>query len=314
MLKVKRTIELAFLVLIGMSLATRVNGTQKRPDIATGVELQMRNLNLYLERGVVLEVRRLRGQMDPSNHTVVALDDVNSFTVRVNSAVIAIRLQTVADLLNNYVFAYPGAPLKNIRLTVKDGMIKQTGTMHKRVDVPFEIEGPLDVTPDGEIRLHAKKIHSAHLPFKGLLHLFGEDLSKLINLKRDRGVRLEGDDILLSPGRLLPPPHIEGKLIAVRIEGDRIVQTFENGEARPLTPPLRSRSYIYHRGGVLRFGKLTMQDADLEIVSSSGGPVLNFSLPDYNRQLVAGYSKTTKAHGLIVFIPDLRALPAESKE
>jgi len=271
-------------------------------------------VDLRLDSSVALDIRRLRGQLNPTKRgEPVTLDDVNSFTVQIDSAEIAISVKTMTDLLNNYVFAYPGAPLKHIQITAKDGTIKQTGTMHKGVDLPFEIEGPIDVTPGGEIRLHASKIHSAHLPFKGLLHLFGEDLSKLVNLKQDRGVRLEGDNILISPSRILPPPRIEGKVSAVRIEGDRIVQIFGTKEAKALAPPLKASCYIYHRGGVLRFGKLTMDDADLEIVSSSHRVAFDFSLPEYNRQLVAGYSKNTPAHGLIVFMPDFGSLPGSSK-
>lgn len=33
-----------------------------------------------------------------------------------------------------------------------------------------------------------------------------------------------------------------------------------------LTPPPPLRAYVYHRGGILRFSKLTMNDADLDIV------------------------------------------------
>jgi hypothetical protein len=284
-----------------------------KAELAPAVELQISNVNLHLDRSVVLEIRHLRGQMAPTNHTEpITLDDVNSFEVRINSAEIAVSARTMADLPNNYVFAYPGAPLKHIEITVQNGTIKQTGVMHKGVDLPFEIEGTLDVTPEGEIQLHASKIRSAHLPFKGLLHLFGEDLSKLFNLKQDRGVRLEGDNILLSPRRILPPPRIDGKVAAVRVEGDRIIQTFETKEVKPLAPPLTVRNYIYHRGGVLRFGKLTMHDADLEIVNSSKRATFDFSLPEYNRQLVAGYSKNTPVHGLIVFMPDFGAPPGSS--
>jgi hypothetical protein len=206
------------------------------------------------------------------------------------------------------VFAYPGAPLKEIVITTERGRLKQRGVVHKGIDLPFEVEGKLDVTADGEIRFHVDKVSSAHIPFKGLLHLFGEDLSKFINLKRDRGVTVEGDNILLNPGRMLPPPRIEGLVTAVQIEGDRLVQTFRSRDTKALVLPYKAQNYIYHKGGVLRFGKLTMTDADLEIVDQTPLTPFDFSLPDYNRQLVAGYSKNTPTHGLIVFMPDFATL------
>ena len=56
----------------------------------------------------------------------------------------------------------------------------------------------------------------------------------------------------------------------------------------------------------MRFGKLTMHDTDLEIVDESPATPFEFSLPEYNRQLVAGYSKNTPSHGLIVFMPGFK--------
>ena len=275
------------------------------------VEVEVRNINLHLDSSsLVLQIRRLRGQLTPlGKNKPVTFDDPNSFVTRIRSAEIAIDANVLADLMNRYVFAYRGAPLKNIEIAVDQGRIRQKGSLHKGADVPFEVEGSLDVTADGRIRMHADKVTSAHLPVKGLLHLFGKDLSRLVNLKQDRGVRIEGDDILLDPSKMLPPPRMEGKVTAVRIEGDKIVQTFGAETGGALTPPHPAPSFLYHRGGVLRFGKLTMTDTDLEIVSDPQAPWFDFSVPAYNRQLVAGYSKNTAARGLIVFMPDFRSLP-----
>ena len=297
------------LAILALLLSTDIGGSQEIAEPHAPVEVQMRNVNLHLDPSIVLEIRSLRGQMVPASRIKpVTLDDANSFGMRIDTAEIAFSAKNLSDLLNKYVFAYPGAPLKEIVITVEGGRLKQKGVMHKGVDVPFEVEGTLAVTDDGQIRFHAQKVSSAHIPFKGLLHLFGEDLSKVINLKRDRGVTFEGDDILLNPSRMLPPPRIEGRITAVRIEGDRIVQTFRSRDTNALVPPYKTQNYIYHRGGVLRFGKLTMTDADLEIVDQSPRTPFDFSLPDYSRQLVAGYSKNTPTHGLIVFMPDFSTL------
>ena len=59
--------------------------------------------------------------------------------------------------------------------------------------------------------MHADKIKSAHVPLKGLLHLFQEDLSKLMKEKSERALQVVGDDIILSPRLLTPPPHLQGR-------------------------------------------------------------------------------------------------------
>jgi hypothetical protein len=282
---------------------------QPKPDKTGAVEIQMRNVNMRMQGGVVLQIRSVRGRLEPTGPNPVTLDDSNSYILDIDSAVMAISTASLGELLNSYVFAYSGAPLKKLSVTAKGDRLEQKGTMHKGVDLPFEMEGPVSATPDGNIRLHADKIKSEHVPFKGLLHLFGEDLSKLVNVNEARGVRIEGDDIFLFPSRMMPPPHIRGRVIAVRVEGDNIVQVFGGGRsAAPLQLPAPAANYIYHRGGLLRFGKLTMTDADLEIIDADPRTPFDFSLSQYNRQLVAGYSKNTPSQGLIVHMPDFSQL------
>ena len=69
---------------------------------------------------------------------------------------------------------------------------------------------------------------------------------------------------------------------------------------------------MYYRRGTLRFGKLTMRDADLLLVDSDPKDAFDFSPKQYNDQLMAGYSKNTRARGLIVYMPDLGDLPRRS--
>ena len=152
--------------------------------------------------------------------------------------------------------------------------------------------------------MHADKVKSAHVPVKGLLHLLGEDLSKLVNENSGRGMTIVGDDIILMPKTLTPPPHLEGRVTHVGIVNGKIVQFFDSGRhSAKLTPPLPLAAYIYHRGGILRFGKLTMNEADLEIVGDRPG-IFEFFLREYRKQLVAGYSKATPSDGLVAHMAD----------
>jgi hypothetical protein len=270
----------------------------------------MKNVNFRLAKEIALEVRSLRGQLQRTSREVpVSFDEAASFKVAINSAEVAMTAASLSALLNSYVLAYPGAPIKNVEVSFKDGRILEKGTLHKGIDLAFEIEGSLAPTADGNLRMHAEKIKSAHLPIKGLLHLFGEDLSKLVNRNAGRGMRIEGDDIILNLRAVTPPPHLEGRVARVGIEGGKIVQFFNSGRhAAALDPPFPAAAYIYHRGGVVRFGKLTMTDADLEIVGDRPG-FFDFFQRDYLKQLVAGYSKTTPSNGLVTHMADYSHLP-----
>jgi len=273
---------------------------------AAAVDIQMRNVNLRMAPGVTLQVRSVRGRLEPTSaERPVTLDLRDSFFMQVDWGTMAISTESLSALLNTYVFAYAGAPLKNISVSVKGDRLIQKATLHKGVDLPVEMEGTVSATADGNIRVHVDKVKSEHIPLKGLLHLFGEDLAKLVNLNEARGVRLEGDDIVLFPDRMMPAPHVKGKVTEVHIEGNNIVQVFGGGKgSNTMRLPEAATNYIYHRGGILRFGKLTMTETDLEIIDANPKTPFDFSMADYNTQLVAGYSKNTASHGLIVHVPD----------
>jgi Protein of unknown function (DUF1003) len=40
------------------------------------------------------------------------------------------------------------------------------------------------------------------------------------------GVGAQEDDLMIDLEQILPAPHIEGKVVSVRIEGDKIIQVF----------------------------------------------------------------------------------------
>jgi hypothetical protein len=275
------------------------------PAPAGSVGIQMRNVNFRLANDIALEVRNLRGELTPAKPgEPVTFDDPASFRVAIDTAEVAITAEAMTALMNSYVLAYPGSPLHNVTLSIEGNKVVQRGTVHKGIDLKFEIEGSLSTTADGNIRMHAEKIKAGHVPVKGLLHLFDENLSKLVNSNSGRGMRVEGDDIILLTSTLTPPPHRDGMIARVAIQNGKIVQYFDSGKhLAALNPPFATGAYIYHRGGVLRFGKMTMNDADMQIVGDRPG-FFDFFQKEYSKQLVAGYSKSTAANGLIVHMFD----------
>jgi hypothetical protein len=163
--------------------------------------------------------------------------------------------------------------------------------------------GTVSATPDGKMRIHPTEMKVAHLPVKGLMKLFGLDMAKLINTRKTKGVTVDDNDIILDPALMLPPPQMRGRITAVRVEGDEIVHIF--GQERPDQPAAQPPSnYMAYRGGVLRFGRLTMNNVDLQLIDAEPKDPFEFFPDHYNEQLVAGYSKTTASGGLRVYMPD----------
>lgn len=269
------------------------------------VQVQMRNVAFHVDSSVVLNIRYLRGELRRSKPDLPAyLDEKESFKLGIDSASIGITPAALSDLLNHYTFSYPGSPLRKLRITIEEGRLKQQGTMH---GISFTVLGDLSLTPEGELRLHPTSIKAAGIKVGGLMKFFGLHLQKLIDTGRARGVRIDRDDFLLSPTELLPPPTIEGHVGAIAVTDSQIVQTFKPASgkaARVLSLPHAATNYMFFREGLLRFGKLTMRDTDLLIIDAEPSDAFDFFLDHYNEQLVAGYSRNTEDHGLIVMMPD----------
>src|SRR6202008_1050213 len=105
---------------------------------------------------------------------------------------------------SDYVFGYPKAPLKKIEISTKGNQIRISARMHKVIDVPVRIVGDLSPTADGKIKLHPTSNKAAGIPVKGFLRLFGADLADVMKANEERGVRLEGDDIIFDQERMIP--------------------------------------------------------------------------------------------------------------
>jgi hypothetical protein len=278
----------------------------------------MHNVNFMVDPEVTLHIHTLRGTMRSKTGGTILFDDKRSFILHLASAEVGLTGADLTALLNKYVFAYDGAPLKHLTVTTSGSEIVQTGRLHKVVDLPFTIHATLSVTPDGHIRIHPTNTKILGLHVDGLMHGLDLTLEKLIDLKKARGASVHGNDIYLSPDSIMPPPAIEGHVTAVRIVGNEVVQTFRDaGAVAPLAVPDRSaKNFMFYKGGTLRFGRLIMVDAELQIVDLDPADPFAFNLDTYSAQLIAGYSKTLPDLGLEVYMRDIDKVghsPARSK-
>ncbi len=266
------------------------------------VRAEMRNVMYRITDTVAVHIAYLEGELVPTGKQgIPVFDDANSFDLAIHSAEISIAPDALANAMKQYAFAAADAPIKDIRITAAGSKLKIKGRLHSKGDVPFESEGSLSVTPDGEIRVHTEKIKAVHLPVKGLMDLLGATISKLIDTKSVRGVRADKDDLILTPSQLFPPPHIQGKLSSITIRGNQIVLQYGISSA----PSSKlAGNYMAYRGAQLRFGKLTMHDTDLTLIDMDPQDAFDFYLAHYKDQLVAGYTKTTPSFGLHSYFRD----------
>lgn len=276
--------------------------------------IEMRNVSLHVADGVVLAVSSLNGEfISRSASEPPIFDDPRSYTMRLKSGDLAIDAASLTAMLRDTLSRHP-SPLHDVTITFEEGQLRAKGTLHKGVSVPFSMTASVAVTPDGRLRLHAEKVKAVGVPVKGLLDLVGLDVEDLMKMPPESGIRADKDDLLLDTTALLPPPRMEGKLTSAAVEGGRMRLRMAGAAqppARPATLPLPSaRNYLYFFGGSIRFGKLTMSDADMQLIDADPSTPFDFFPARYEAQLVAGYSRNTKRKGLQVFMPDYSRVAA----
>jgi hypothetical protein len=280
----------------------------------TVTQVAMRNVNFYLMPNGALRIRKLRGTMRALRGGPVVFDDKHSFIMHLTYAEIGLNGTDITTLMNNYIFAYPGAPLKRLQVHTSGSQIVQTGVMHKILDIPFQITADVSVTPEGLIKLHPVKTRILGVDGDKLMRAFGLTLQKILDLSKAKGVTVKGNDLFLDPVLILPPPAIEGHATAIRVDGDELVQTFGTvAESTPLPQPDTSASsFMFFKGGMLHFGKLLMLDAEMQVVDLRPTGFFNFDLDKYKDQLVAGYERTLPDQGLEVYMLGLEKLATGS--
>ena len=279
---------------------------QEKPDAA--VRAQMRNVRYRFRDNIAVQINSLNGALVPTGDNQFPIfDDKNSFRIRIDAAEISISPTSLANLLNTYVFAGPNSPLARISVSIVNGQLRVNGRLHDKGDIPFETQSVMSPTPDGRVRLHSDKIKALHLPVTGLMDSFGIAIADLIKSGRVPGVEAQENDLILDLEQILPAPHIDGKVTAVRIENNSIIQTFGGTGAAP-SAKLQNANYMSYRGNRLRFGRLTMDDADIVLYDMDPADPMDFFLDHYREQVAAGYTKISTNFQLRIFLKDFDKL------
>lgn len=287
-------------------------------ESASPTRVWMRNVDFRVGDGVVLRIRSLQGALRGIGRGVVDFDDRTSYRLMVDTAEVGLTGGDITNLLNRHVFAYRGAPLEHLSVEIQGNQLRQRGILRKGVDIPFSMVANVSLTPDQRIRLHPTSIRIFGVNGEKLMSALGLSLEKMLNLRGAKGVAVQKNDLLLSPLVILPPPVIEGHIAQLRVADGRLVQVFGRPSGSPSSssgmalPDSTAQNYMFYRGGTLHFGKLYMTDAEMLIVDRDPADAFDFDNVAYQRQLVAGYSRTLPDLGLEVFMPDANQLSAKA--
>src|SRR5947209_8668926 len=96
------------------------------------VATRMRNLLFHLGNGIDLRVIDLVGHLvSRAPDKPPTFDDVDSYILDIQSARVSMTAESLTNLMNNYVFTAPDAPLKNLELVIEGNELRQSGTLKK---------------------------------------------------------------------------------------------------------------------------------------------------------------------------------------
>jgi hypothetical protein len=265
------------------------------------------NLMLRKGREFRIYVRWLRGNMVRTRRDVnPTFDDPESFFLEVKTGVVRANIGDIGNFLNGG--GAKDSPLRNITLLADGDRIKLRGTLHKLISLPVELLGSVAAAPDNRIQVHVTKLSVLKMPLQGLLGGLHISVSDLFHPKGIPGIQVSGNDIYFDTLKLLPPPHIHGRLTKVRVVTPDIEEVYGNAE-EAATRVEQWRNFLRLNDGTIDFGKLTMHHVDLTMVDLSSDAWFDLDLNNYQNQLVNGYTHMTPEAGLQIFMPDVDKLP-----
>ena len=220
-----------------------------------------------------------------------------------------ITLRDLTYLLNKQ--ALRRSQLHNISLSAQGTQLKLRGTLDKGVPLPVEVIGELSPGAPDQVRIHVTKLRLLKMPVKGLFGALHIKTEELFDAKGVHGITVRGDDIYLNCAEILPAPHQNGQMTDVHLaNGTEIVEVY-GVNARPEARAEKQwRNFVRMRGGVIRIGKMEMQDADIFMIDLSPYNWFDFDLKHYGEQISSGYARLTPQDGIQLFMSEYRKTPS----
>jgi hypothetical protein len=147
-------------------------------------------------------------------------------TTEIQHGEIFIGTQSIAKIFGKKI-KESGSKISDLQVEVKEDQLHLKGKVHKGVDIPFEVAGP--VSTDGtNLKLEAKKVKAEHLPVKALMGMVGMHLSSLLQSEQE-GVVTQGNTLIFQPDKIA---HIQGRISAVRLTPQGIAISFADSRPR----------------------------------------------------------------------------------
>jgi hypothetical protein len=267
------------------------------------VAMMLSNVDFEYTAGIGFWVKELVLTLEPKKAGApIDLDHVEAFTIHIQRGEIVARSAGLSALFNKYLLAGSRKPLRDVRITVRDGEIAVDANVALLwllgIWLPASFSGSMTLTADNKLEIDIHKVSAFGFSLNDLMKALGLSATALVKLDRP-GIELHGSSIVLDHRAVFPLPHLDGNIGAAKLRADGLHLSFENcGDVIFLAKPSLGSSYIWIESGDPKFFGSVVTNARIAIFRKSEGANLYFNLYNYRKQFAAGEARIA-ADGLL---------------
>jgi hypothetical protein len=266
-------------------LTTFLRGDTTQVSGASGTLIRMQNVRFKWSDRVYIDTGNMAVRAVPLQGGTVDFDEPESFRLSLQQSVVRIRPDVLEGMFNESVFNYPHSKLRNLKVTLApadtEHRVHVKGSVNVGVWIPFTMSADLSVdTKTNTLVMDISGLKVLGMfPASALIKLKPFHLENIISLPPNKSVLVEGNQLMVKPLGLFPPPRIEGTMSDIAVEGDGIRLRFA-GSSIP-APEASAPNYVFLKGGTSEFGRFRMVDTDILILDESPTDPFVFSLAHY---------------------------------
>lgn len=267
-------------------LTTFLQGDTAQFSGSSGVHIRMQNVRFKWSDKVYIDTDDIAVRAVPLQGSTVDFDDLSSFHLAMQQAVVVIKPSVLEGMFNESVFNYPESKLRDLKVTLtrsdNERVVAVKGSVNVGIWIAFSMTTNLAV--DTKTNTLVMDVHNLKvLGVLPVLHIVKTwkpfHLENLISLPPNKSLLIDGTRLMVKPFGLFPPPRVDGKMSAVTIDDNGIRLAFA-GSPIP-APEAAAKNYVYLKGGSSQFGHFRMLDTDILVLDQHPADPFVFSLVHY---------------------------------
>lgn len=238
----------------------------------------------------------------------VVFDDPASFELTMLKGDVIFSAHALAALLNDFSFQSPDAPFRNISARTSEGLLTLKGELNRKGKwVSFLMQGPVTLKQQQRLMFKPNRIDIDGKSADALLKAANINLDEILTIKA-QGLFLEKNTIHINPMEIFPPPGLNLQISAVQVTEKGLELTIKSPKAPDFVePPEKQDSYIFIRGGDVKFLNVMAVSSQILVQSDNKTPI-DFSLYKYRKQLAAGSFSFKRDGTLLVKLKNINEL------